>query len=187
MVSIFGLGQNDFDSINQTLDMNNNTITNVVSPVNNSDVATKQYVDSQTGASAINKVSKTGDTMSGNLLVNFNTVDSVRTLGCNNLSSGKTFRLYLADISNRIDVTYGQAVGFYSALGINLYKNNTKLVGIGDGALNETSFYSGILMNSTKISNLLDNLINEININTDNDKLAKLMNIFNKFSNERHK
>ena len=47
MVSIFGLGYNDLDFVEQTVNLNQNTITNVADPVNNTDVATKQYVDSK--------------------------------------------------------------------------------------------------------------------------------------------
>ena len=50
MVSIFGLSYNNLDFVEQTIDLNNNTITNVADPVNDTDVANKQYVDSKMGS-----------------------------------------------------------------------------------------------------------------------------------------
>ena len=69
MVSIFGLGYNDLDFVEQTVNLNHNTITNVADPVNNTDVATKQYVDSKIGGSGNAEVLKSGDTMTGDFLV----------------------------------------------------------------------------------------------------------------------
>ena len=48
-----------------TIDMRGNTLTNLRNPVLNHDVATKVYVDEN--SDGVDKVSKTGDTMSGNL------------------------------------------------------------------------------------------------------------------------
>jgi len=48
-----------------TTDMTGNTLINLRNPVLNHDVATKMYVDES--SDGMNKVSKSGDTMSGNL------------------------------------------------------------------------------------------------------------------------
>lgn len=158
MVSIFGLGLNDFNF--DDFDLDGNRIINLANPVNDTDAANKQYVDQQISGGGANSVSKTGDTMTGNLLVNFTTADSIRTLGCNNITPGKLFKFLLGDLSNRIEYNFTQPIGIYSASGMNLYKSNTKLVGIGDGVSNETSFYTGILMNAKKISDLANPTVN---------------------------
>ena len=165
MVSIFGLGYNDLDIVKQTVNLNQNTITNVADPVNNTDVVTKQYVDSKIGGSGNAEVLKSGDTTTGDLLVNFNDSNSVRTLGCNNITSGELFSFLLGDFNNRIDFNFTPPLGLYSLFGMNLYKSNTKLVGIGDGVSNQTSFYSGILMNAMKISDLGNPTVNSDAVN----------------------
>ena len=53
-------------SMNAGLNMNTNSITNVVNPTNNQDVATKSYVDTNNNL----KVNKSGDTMTGVLTLN---------------------------------------------------------------------------------------------------------------------
>ena len=55
-----------------TIDMRGNTLTNLRNPVLNHDVATKVYVDESSDVK--DKVSKTGDTMSGNLNMDGNRI-----------------------------------------------------------------------------------------------------------------
>jgi len=57
------------DTMAGTLDMNSNKITNILDPVNPQDIATKNYYNT----SVLNKINKTGDTMTGDLLFNFST------------------------------------------------------------------------------------------------------------------
>ena len=64
------LQYNNSDFAEQTIDLIKNTNTNVADPVNNTDVANKQYVDSKMGVSCGDDVLKIVDTMTRDLLVN---------------------------------------------------------------------------------------------------------------------
>jgi len=72
-----------------SLDMNNNKICNVLSPVNSQDVATKKYVDDSKDLSV------------GDLRLNVGE-DTVRLLGCTDLTPGKGFILSLGELQNQI-------------------------------------------------------------------------------------
>src|SRR5678816_1810132 len=63
-------------------------ITNSAAPTAEDHLANKKYVDEQDGM----RVSKTGDVVTGNLLLNFG-VDTVRTIGCRDLRGKKQFQL----------------------------------------------------------------------------------------------
>jgi len=69
--------------------MTGSTLNNVAFPTSERDVAMKAYVDSN---SAADKVSKSGDTMTGDLLVNTG-LDAVCLVGCTDLIEGKSFFL----------------------------------------------------------------------------------------------
>ena len=55
------------NTVTGSIDMTGNSLSNVGDPSSDKDVATKAYVDSK---SAADKVSKSGDTMTGNLEMN---------------------------------------------------------------------------------------------------------------------
>ena len=67
---------------------------NVKDPVDAQDAVTKSYVDT-------NKVSKSGDTMTGDLSINVGS-SLLRTLGCNDLSENKGFAVLLGSDTNQI-------------------------------------------------------------------------------------
>ena len=74
--------------------MNSSTITNVAHPLSNQDVASKNYVDT-------NAFTKAGGVVSGDIKLNVGS-DLVRSLGCNNHTTGKKFTLLLGTDRNMI-------------------------------------------------------------------------------------
>jgi hypothetical protein len=70
------------------IDMDGNKIMNLADPVNSSDAVNKRLVDK--------KVCKTGDEMSGNLILKLLGKNSL-SLGCNDLRAGKRFNLLLGN------------------------------------------------------------------------------------------
>ena len=89
------------NTVTGSIDMMGNTFNNVANPTSDRDVATKAYVDSN---SAADKVSKSGDTMTGDLLVNVSS-DTIRLMGCTDLIEGKSFLLWLGNYQNQLHYT----------------------------------------------------------------------------------
>ena len=68
------------DTMSGTLDMGENSITNVAEPVNDGDASNKKYVDDAIAASGGDKyVAKTGDIMSGNLSIETKSSSAIST------------------------------------------------------------------------------------------------------------
>ena len=79
------------------INLDSHKLVNVGNPTNDQDAATKTYTDN----AVVNKVSKTGDTMTGNLSLSLG-VDNTRWLGCNDLGDSKSFHIYLGNEDNQI-------------------------------------------------------------------------------------
>ena len=67
--------------------MNSNIIKNVAKPLSNQDVASTNYVDT-------NDFTTAGGVVFGNIKLNVGS-DLIRSLGCNNITTGKKFTLLL--------------------------------------------------------------------------------------------
>ena len=74
------------------IDMNNHIIKNVSDPLLNQDVATKNFVDT-------NAFTTAGGVVYGDIKLSVGS-DSVRSLGCNDLTAGKKFTLLLGSDTN---------------------------------------------------------------------------------------
>ena len=74
------------------IDINSHIIRNVVNPLSNQDVATKNYVDT-------NAFTTASGVVSGDIKLS---IGIVRILGCNNLRAGKKFTLLLGTDSNML-------------------------------------------------------------------------------------
>jgi len=86
--------------------MTGNTLNNVAFPTSERDVAMKAYVDSN---SAADKVSKSGDTMTEDLLVNAGS-DAVRLMRCTDLIEGKSFLLWFGNSQKISCVTLSESL-----------------------------------------------------------------------------
>ena len=74
--------------------MNININKNVADPLSNQYAATKNYVDSDA-------ITTVGDVVSGEIKCNVGS-DLVRSLGCNDLTTGKKFTLLLGTVTNML-------------------------------------------------------------------------------------
>jgi hypothetical protein len=84
------------------ISLDSHKLINVGDPTNNKDVANKEYVDSN---SAVNKVSKTGDTMTGDFAFTTSGVGTTRNFGCQTVTNGQTFNLWLGTTNVRLAYT----------------------------------------------------------------------------------
>ena len=80
------------------IDMNNNIIKNVMDPLSNQDVVTKNYVDT-------NDFTTAGGVVPGDIKLNVGS-DLIRSLGCNDLTAGKKFTLLLWTDTNMLSYSY---------------------------------------------------------------------------------
>ena len=95
------------DSMTGELNMNNNKITHLpIKPIDKFEATSKVYVDDRDNK----RVSKAGDVMTGNLKLNLaGTSDPVRSLGCSDLTAGKSFQLLLGNVENQLEFSLPHA------------------------------------------------------------------------------
>ena len=120
--------------------------------------ATKNYVDTQDNL----RVLKAGDTMSGDLRMSIGS-DTVRLLGCVDLSEGKGFSLPLGNFQNQLQFAVipppqtQTPVTMHTTHGFLVMKNNEPVCQLGDpGPDNQVIVHRRIAMNNNLIKFLRD-------------------------------
>ena len=95
------------DIMTGELNMNNNMITHLpIKPTDKLEATSKVYVDGQDNK----RVSKAGDVMTGNLKLNvIGSAEPVRSLGCSDLTAGKSCQLLLSSIENQLEFSLPHA------------------------------------------------------------------------------
>jgi hypothetical protein len=136
------------------INLNSNKIINLADPTADKDAVNKEYVDDASN----NKVSKTGDIMTGDLITNTGS-GPVRNIGCDDLSSGtNTFNVLMGNSQNKI--TYSPSVGpiVTNALnGMIINQNGTDVMRIGKGGSDtRIDVYKDLLLNQNFISDVKD-------------------------------
>jgi len=126
--------------------MNDNSITGLHNPIDEKDAATKQYVDT--------RVAKSGDTMTGNLLLSVG-YDLLRTIGCSDLSDSKKFAILLGSDTNQIQCQLNQPIIIQAAKGLMCKLGSNNIIRFGRAANDfRIDVYNDILMNNRYITNL---------------------------------
>jgi hypothetical protein len=125
------------------LNMSANKVINIATLNTPGDAASKGYVDSST-------VSKTGDTMTGNLILQVSNKPSI-SLGCNDLRNSKRFNLLLGTTSDMIHNQIGQSLMLQSSNGILLRVADDDAATYGPS---NVAFHKDIDMNEGLITNL---------------------------------
>jgi F5/8 type C domain len=136
------------------IEMGGRSFVGVADPTNNQDAATKKYVDDKDAL----KVSKAGDTMTGNLSLNVGT-DLLRTLGSSDLSGSKGFALLLRNIPNQIQCQLGIPITLQTTDGFLCRSAGNDVIRFGKnpaGGDNRVDVYRDFVMNQHFIADLHD-------------------------------
>lgn len=149
-VNIFGSGNHDLYDVGRDLDLNNNTIKNVKYPSDDTDVVTKQYADNADNL----RILKSGDTMTGDLVLNIGE-STVRQLGCNDLTAGKSFNLLLGSANDQLVCTPENKTHLNTTNGFHIKCNNNPVATFGlTSADCRTQFYQDIVLNNKFVAGL---------------------------------
>ena len=121
------------------------------SPSNDNHLTNKKYVDEQVTL----KVSKTGDTMTGDLFLS-NGRDLTRAMGCKDLDGNKDFNIYLGNTTNKIEGRINQPIILQSTTGFRFRVNNEAMLEMVGTLPSKINVYKPISMHSAHITGLRD-------------------------------
>ena len=118
-------------------------ITNIVTPTADDHLANKKYVDT--------KVSKTGDTMTGNLFLSVNG-DRLRTMGCKDLGGNKQFQLLLGSTTNKMQCQANNPITLQTTDGFLCKHGDQDIIRFGKSSTDRRiELYQNITMNEKYI------------------------------------
>jgi hypothetical protein len=137
-----------------TINLNSNKITNLANPTNNTDAVNKEYVDE-------NKVAKSGDIMTGDLIIKTGT-DSFKTLGCDDLfSNANTFNLLMGNSQNKITYNAGHII-INASSGFAVNQNGVDVMSIGKEIGDpRIGVFQDVLVNQNFISDVKDPILDK--------------------------
>jgi F5/8 type C domain len=136
------------NAITGDINLDSHKLINVKDPVIDQDAATKNYVDTR-------KVSKSGDTITGDLLLSTGSEHIFRALGCIDLNANSRFSIYLGDILNKIKCRQNRPIAIDTNDGFRCELQGQKVIRFGVSSEDlRIVVYSDIVMNQCSIADL---------------------------------
>jgi hypothetical protein len=134
------------------INLDSHKLVNVRNPAADQDAATKKYVDDAKN----NKVSRSGDTMSGDLMLSIGS-NHLRELGCSDLNANSGFSLVLGSDRNKIKCRLSHPIAVETTNGLVIKLEGHDVARFGE-SLNDRriKFHADVLMNQCFIGNLRD-------------------------------
>jgi len=139
------------NALTEDLNLDSHRLINVKDPSNAQDAATKNYVDN----SETDKVSKSGDTITGDLNILLSE-DNLRTFGVRDSGPGKSVTLFLGDAGHRIHNNFGNALQIVASHGVKFTGPAGDVCWLGAKFGPKAMFYKSINMNRNYICGLND-------------------------------
>src|ERR1043165_1086102 len=126
---------------------------NAFVPSEDNHITTKKYVDDRDAT----KVSKTGDAITGNLLLLSPSPERTRTMGCKDLRGNKQFVLLLGSTLNKIQCQPNVPITLQTTDGFLCKQGDNDLIRFGKSATDRrTELYENIVMSQKYIVDLHD-------------------------------
>src|SRR5678816_4235922 len=130
-------------------------ITNSAAPTADDHLANKKYVDERDST----KVSRSGDTMTGNLFLSAGTDrnDRTRTMGCKDVGRNQQFNLLLGSTTNKMQCRANNPITLQTTDGFLCKQGENDIIRIGKSSTDSRiELYQNITMNEKNIANLHD-------------------------------
>jgi hypothetical protein len=128
------------------IDMTSHKLINVLDPVDDQDIATKHYVDNKLNV----------NTLTENLILSVG-ADTLRSLGCKDLSENKGFSIFLGSIMNQIQCQLNQPITLQTTDGFLCKQGSIDIIRFGRAVDDlRTYVYQDFVMNQKYIADLHD-------------------------------